>query len=193
MNDFIKSFFSGLSKSEKKIFYIACIIIGVALFDRVIIGPIAKETTVIGDKISSETNMIKQNVLILRYKDAILDKYVMYGKYFTKKGLTEEEMIAEFLNEIEELAAKSKVSLTNINPVNTEQKGENVLYTLTVECSATMNDFINLIYGIDNTKKLLRVVSFNIAPKDRDSYSVKASIKIEKFIVYQFPEDFFTA
>jgi len=191
MKDFINAFFSGLSQKEKNILYIACGFVCLALFDRMIVGPILRETSFLQEKIDSQTTSIKRNLMILNYKDNILDKYVMFGKYFAKEDMTQEERIAELLNEVEELADRSNIALTNINPVNVEEKGEQLVYRLTVECMGTMSDFVDFIYGVDGSQKLMRVISFSLNPKDRDNYEVKATLALEKLIIFPFEENFF--
>ncbi len=192
MKDVIKAFFSGLSEKERKIFYVTCVIVALAVFDRVIVGPITKETMVLKEKIDSQTKLIEKNLRILKYKDSILDKYVLYGKYFAKPSMTQEEKIAAYLNEIEEMAKKSNVALINVNPVSaTEQNGYS-LYTLTVDCTSTMNDFVDFIYTIDSSKKLIRTITYTIAPKDRETYEVKATLTIVKMIIFPFDQNFFS-
>ncbi|MBF0253423.1 MAG: hypothetical protein HQL29_06380 [Candidatus Omnitrophica bacterium] len=187
MKDFLTAFFSGLSDKEKKVFYAACIIVCLALFDRMIIGPIAQETAAIQDRINSQTGLIKKNLLILGYKDKILKKYEDYNKYFSDKALTQEERIAVILNDVEGLADTSGIALTNINPVKTDETSANLEYKLTVECLGTMASFMDFIYNIDKSESLMRVQSFTLTPKDRETYEVKSKIVIEKLIV--FPMD----
>jgi Tfp pilus assembly protein PilO len=192
MKDFFKAFFSGLSENEKKVFIAASVLVGFALFDRVVIGPITKETSVLKDKISSQSAQIRSNLQILGHKDSIMDKYVLYGKYYAKDEQTQEERIAEMLNEVEGFAKASNIALTNINPVVVEDKGLYAIYRLTVECSGSMNNFVDFVYGVDNSKKLLRTVSYTIAPKDRDTYEVKATLTVIKMIIFPFDKNFFT-
>ncbi len=186
MKEFLTAFFSGLSGKEKKVFYAACIIVCLALFDRTIIGPIAQETAIMQDKIVSQTGLIKKNLLILGYKDKMLETYADYSKYFSDEALTQEERIAIILNDVENLADTSGIALTNINPVKTDETKANLKYTLTVECLGSMSEFMNFVYGIDNSESLIRVQSFTLTPKDRETYEVKSKIVIEKLIVFPY-------
>ncbi|MBF0493829.1 MAG: hypothetical protein HQL28_01705 [Candidatus Omnitrophica bacterium] len=186
MKDFFEAFFSGLSAKEKKVLYVACAVVFVALFDRIILGPIFNESGILQDKIKSQTGLIQRNVLILKYKDAILKKSERLKNYFSSKDLSEEERIAAFLNEIESIGKSSGISLVNINPVNVEDKGKDKLYRLSVDCMGSMKNLLGFIYSVEASESLIRVISYNITPKDRDQYEVKATVTFEKVIIFPF-------
>ena len=191
MKDFIKAFFSGLSDKERTIFYAAVGVVLIALLDGVVLGPVTRETSFLRDKIASEKTLIGRNLMILRYKGDILEKYEKVKPYFAEEGLTQEERIAELLNEIEVTAREAALALTNITPVVIEEIGSSSQYRVTIECLGKMDNLIEFIYGIDNSKVLLRVVSCTINPKNRDNYEVKATVTVEKLIVFPLEESFF--
>ncbi len=179
----IKAFFSGLSPQEKKVLYIASGFVFLALFDRLIFSPLLDEAHHIEERIKRESNLIKKNLLILEYRDKIMQEKEAYRPLFTDKELTHEELIAQFLREIEELAKESTISLSNINPVNLEEKKGYVEYSLTIECAGNMKDFLNFIYAVENAKKPIRIISYEISPKNREAYDVVSALTIVKLIL----------
>lgn len=183
MNNVLKAFFSGLSKNEKKILYVACGFLCLAIFDRVVFAPIVNEGAAFEEKIDSQTILIQKNLLILQYKDKILGEDNLYSTFFTKKNLKREELIANFLSEVEELAQASTVALTNINPVNVEEKKGYIQYSLTVECTGNMKDILSFMYGIESAQKPIRVAAYEITPKDRNAYDVNCTMTILKIVV----------
>lgn len=189
MKAFFEAIYSGLTEKEKKFLYIACVIACLALFDRLVLGPLTTEIDKLNTEIGAETNMIKSDIRILRYKDSIVDTYIGNGKYFATEGLSQEERIAKFLNEVEESAKISEIALTNINPVNVKDSGENAVYSLTVECLGSMENFIEFMYSLDSSKKMLNVVSYEFSPKNREEYQVKAILTVQKKLVYPLSKD----
>ena len=185
MPNAVEAFISGLSPKEKKMLYITVGLIALTLFDRLILGPVQKESVQVEEKIASDMRQIRKNNLIIQYKDKIGKEEKDYSIFYTKKGLTSEKMISAFLSEVEDYAKEAKIILTNINPVTTEDKTGYAQFSLTIECSGNMKNIISFIYSIDSSKRPLRVLSYNIVPKDRENYEVKCVITIIKAIIYE--------
>lgn len=183
MNNFVEAFIAGLSPKEKKILYAALAIVGLALFDRLILGPIDKESKSVDAAIERSIAEIRKNSLILQYKDKIMKDNSDYANYYTKSGLSQEEQIAAFLSEVEDFAKASKIALTNMNPVTSEEKKGYVLYSLSIECASSMSNVLDFIYSIDNSKKPIRVLCYSILPKDRDNYNVKCTVTIIRAVI----------
>lgn len=189
MTKILKAFFSGLSQKEKKVLYIACAFIFFALFDRLIYAPIANESKATNEKIDNQKIMIKKDLLILKYKDKIKQEEQAHSIFYAGSGMTHEELVAIFLREIESLAKENTVALTNINPVEVEEKTGYIQYSMTVECSGNMKDILNYIHAIENAKKPIRVYSFEVSPKKRETYEVNCSLKIIKIILMESEEE----
>lgn len=183
MANVLKAFISGLTPKEKRILYIACAIVFVSLFDRLILGPISHESRNLDNKIEEQTNLIKKNLLFLQYKDKITSEEEIHSIFYTKDDMTHEELVAIFLREVEGLAKNSNVMLSDINPVTMEEKKGYVEYGLTIECSGAMKDMLNFMYGIESAKKPIRIASFEILPKKRDAYEVRSEVTVVKIIV----------
>lgn len=183
MKNIIKAFFAGLSKQEKKILYIAAACVCLALFDRLVIGPISTESKMLDEKISSQVTLTEKNIRLFQYKNKIIDEDNAYNEYFVKEGLTQEELIASFLSEVEGFAKGSGVALTNINPVDTEEKKGYLELSLTVECIGSMKEILTFFYNIDGSSKPIRVASFDMSVKNRESYQAKCAVNITKLII----------
>ncbi|MDD4294507.1 MAG: hypothetical protein PHP69_03215 [Candidatus Omnitrophica bacterium] len=185
----LKAFFSGLSDKEKKILYIAMSFVFLAMLDRLIFSPIADLSRNIEDRISSQTDSIKKNFAVLRYKNKILQEEEEYSIFFISDESTHEELVAEFLSDVESLAQKSGIQLTNINPVNVQENTDSLQYDLLLECNGEMNKLVDFVYSIDASDKPIRVVACQLIPKDRREYSVKAMITVVKILVYPYGKE----
>lgn len=184
----VKAFFSGLSAKEKQVLYAAGFFMFLALFDRLIVGPFTREAGVLNEEISAQTKLTRKNMRILQYKDRIMKEDQMHGTFYTTKGLTQEELIATFLSEVEELSKASGITVSNINPVDVVESTEFTEYHLTIECGGQMRNILDFFYGIDSTKKPIRISSFDIAVKNREQYEAKCAVTISKLIIMKEEE-----
>ncbi|MFC1704481.1 hypothetical protein ACFL1E_06880 [Candidatus Omnitrophota bacterium] len=179
----LKAFISGLSPKEKKLLYITVGIVALLLFDKLVFGPILGESHLLEDRISSQSQLIKKNLMILQYKDKIMKDEEAHSIFYAQKESTQEQLIGAFLSEVEKMAKEASVALTNINPVNAAEKKGYVEFTLTVECSGKMEHMTDFIYTMENSKKPIRVVSYEISPKNRNEYEAKCILTVAKIIV----------
>ncbi len=183
MANFITAFVSGLSAKEKKVLYIACGLVCLAIFDRMILLPISKESRIVSEQIDSRTNLIRKNLKILKYADKIKEEEDIYKDYYTEKGLTQEELIGDFLSEIEQIAQDSGITLTDINPVSVEEKNGYIEYNLTIECTGKMDNLLNFMFEVEAAAKPIRISSYDIVPKKAQNYEIESTISIKKVII----------
>ncbi|MFC1593839.1 hypothetical protein ACFL38_00755 [Candidatus Omnitrophota bacterium] len=183
MPNILKAFISGLSAKEKKILYIAVGCMCLAFFDRLVLGPICQEANLLEERIVSQTELIQKNLMILQYKDKIISEDEAHNIFYAKLDSTHEQRIASFLSEVEELAKSAGIPRTNVNPVFGEEKKGYVQYNLTFECAGKMDNLVDLIYKIENSKKPIRVISYEISPKSRENYEAKCTLTVAKIIV----------
>src|SRR3989338_4832780 len=118
----LQNFFSRLSPQEKRIFYATVILLVVALFDRLFLGPATARLKSLDEEIKEEENVIKSNMRFLSFKDKILKENTTFAHYFVPKAKTEEEIIAAFLKKVEILSSEASVNLIRVNPSDSKQK-----------------------------------------------------------------------
>jgi hypothetical protein len=83
--------------------------------------------------------------------------------------VTQEELIP-LLKRGGRVCQDANIALTNVNPVVTEDKKGYTQASLTIECTGTMKSILDFIYSVDNSKKPLRVYSYDISPKSKENY-----------------------
>ena len=116
----INAFFSGLSKNEKQFLSIASVVVFLALFDRLIVGPITSESDRLSKRIEEKIKSTEKNIRILRYKDRIVKEDVLYHEdYYANENLTREELIAVFLSEVEGMAKSAGIMIFTAITVGT--------------------------------------------------------------------------
>ena len=186
MNE-INKFIAGLNENQKKLLVITAVIVIAALFDRLLIGPTMSRLSAIEEDISKEQATIKQDLRFLGYKDRIIKESNEIAPYLTKNMLTDNEMIATFLNEIQSLASQMKVTLIKINPAPGEQDAEYWKYQADLECSGQLEDMVSFMHAVNSDTDLMKVDKFNFSAKKSDTDEIKATMTIEKIVVTDNP------
>ena len=182
MNE-INKFIAGLNDNQKKLLVFAVVIVIAAFFDRLLIGPTMSRLSAIEEDIAKEETTIRQDIRFLKYKDRILKESKEIEPYLTKNMLTDNEMIATFLNKIQSLASQMKVSLIKINPAPGEQDAEYWKYQADLECSGELADVISFMHAINSDVDLMKVDKFNFSAKKSDTNEIKATMTIEKIVI----------
>jgi hypothetical protein len=179
----IGGFISNLSDNGKKLLAIAFVIVVIALFDRLLIGPTMSRMEAIDQDIAKEESTIKQDLHFLGYKNKILKESQALSPYITDKLPAEEEIIAAFLKKIEMLANKSNVTLIKVTPSTGSQQQDYLKYEADLECSGKFVDIVSFMHLIDTSNELMKVVKFNFSSKKADSDDLKAVMTIDKIVV----------
>ena len=182
----IGQFVAGLSDTGKKLFAGALVIVAVALFDRLLIGPTMSRMHSIDQEIAREESGIKQDLHFLSYKNKILKESEALSPYLTVELPKEEEIIAAFLKKLEMLASKGNVTIIKITPSPGTQEKDYWKYTADLECSGKLPDVISFMHLINSSNDLMKVAKFNVAAK-KDNEDLKVAMTVDKVVVGKRP------
>jgi hypothetical protein len=158
-----------------------------ALFDRLLIGPTMSRLSSIEEDITKEEEVIKQDLRFLGYKKRILQESQDIDPFLTKNVLSDNEMIAAFLNKIQNLAGQMKVNLIKINPSPGQQDTDYWKYQAELECSGQLADVISFMHAVNSGTDLMKVDKFSLNAKKSDTDEIKAAMTIEKIVVPDKP------
>jgi len=183
MLKFIKAFISGATAKEKRYIYITVTVLLITIFDRVVIGPFMSECGKLDKKIADQKEIVYKNMIILRYEDRIVDEVSIYSDYFIDDLSSRDELIACFLSEIEGYSKTAGTNLVNINPVESIDDVGYTQFVLAVGCEGNLKNLLDFFYNIESSKKLIRIIDFEISPKSRESQDVRCNLTISKLII----------
>lgn len=171
-----------LNKREKQIFYVSIALISLFIMERIIFKPLADKLNDLNQEIQfKETKLIK-GLRAEAQRDEILKEYKSYEGYFKVKG-SDEEIVSEFLREIERLARESAVSVSDIKPQSNRKHGLYNEYAIEVRIEASLKDIAAFLYRLNNSVLLLRVEKFNLTPKDESSDILKVNMALSGMVV----------
>ena len=182
--DKMKDFLKNLSKKEKIMAYVAGFFLLLVMLDRIILVPIMNKLNSLEDGIERQISVIKDGLMILGYKEKISKEYEMLKPYFVTERKTQEEELADFLKEVENLAVQASVQLVTINPSDKiEETPLYIKYQANLECIGSMEKMMVFLYSLSNLQKLMKIETFELMPVSKGSNDIKCSMLISRVIV----------
>lgn len=178
----LSTFLKRLSGREKIVFYAAVFIVSLMTFDRFIISPIFTKMDSLNTETEEKEASVRKNLRIISHEERIIAEKAKYGG-FLKSFNTEEEEITALLKEIEALASKSSIYLVDMKPRGLKTTGAASKYVISLNCEAQMEQIMEFMYYIENSKRLLTIDRYEISPKSRESSIASCSMSISKLIL----------
>jgi|CXWL01.1.fsa_nt_gi hypothetical protein len=191
----MNQFFTNLTPTQRRIFYVAVFFVTVALFDRLLVGPSLAKRAQIEQDITSEENSIKGDLKFLSYKGKIDKEKEILRPYLSGVTPKEEDVMAEFLGKLDSFVKESGLTIQKNNRSNdqaeeskdTKEAKDFLVYKADLECSGNLEDVAKLIYSIDTSKEFFKILKINLAMKKTgDVEEMRAVMTVAKYI---FPSD----
>ena len=176
------SFLSHLSRRERLMFYGALTVFLLVLLDRLMLNPIMSEMRLLDEKICNEKASIKEALYIISQKDRLGRETRLYATYLERTSSDEEEILS-FLKYVENLTAKSSVSLTGIKASGIKEETLSKKYFIRLSCEAQMEQIIDFLYDIESSNRLLRIEKWHMTPKAEGSSIINCTMDISKFVI----------
>jgi len=176
--------FNRLSKKEKGIFYFAVLFVFLALLDRLIIGPASNKIAALNKGIQENELFIKRDSRIVAQKEMIVNEKNKFSS-FLSSAQSQDEQFTIILKEIEELSNKSSVSIGDMKPAGVKKVDIAEKYFVNVNCEAKIEALVNFMYDVENSKYLLTIEKYQIAPKPGDTQVASITMVISKLVVHK--------
>ena len=157
-----------LAKRERLVLYFTLALFSIMLLERIVFKPLAGRLALLDREIEIQKMKLLKAKATAGGKEQILKDYNDLSPYLKLKG-SDEEVMSEFLKEIEKLARESSVSLSEIKPRSTETKENFKEYAVEVRTEATMPQISDFLYRLDNSVLLLRVQKLSLKARDDTS------------------------
>ena len=175
-------FYTKLSATEKKIFWLTMMVVGFMFVDRVIVLPVATTLTTLNTSLREQESSIKKSMNVLLHKDGIVAESHEYAAYSVEAKNPEEEMVG-LLKEVEVVAEKTGVNLIYVKPANVKDEKGIKKYYCTLEFEAPMEQVATFFHGIESSTKLLKIEKYQIQPKSKESSIARCSVTIYKTVL----------
>jgi Tfp pilus assembly protein PilO len=179
----VYKFLSKLSKREKAVLYAAAFFVLVSLLDRMIIFPIYAKIKSVNNEIRDKETAITTNLHMLSQKDRISSESRKYETYL-RQVQTEEEGVTSLLKEIENLANKSSLYIVDMKPGGLKVDKDKIKkYLVNLNCEGEMEQIMDFMYNVENSKDLLTIEKYQISPKSKESSVAQCIITISMMVI----------
>ena len=147
---------------------------------KVVFVPFQEKLHNLGRSITVREAKLSKGAGLIEHKEAINKEYDRYDTYYLLQGLTNEETVARFLKEIEEISRKSKLVISDIKPQKDIVKDKfSEQYLIDVKAEGTLEQFITFLYKLFDSTLLFGVERMILVPKTEDSSQLRVTMKIE--------------
>ncbi|MCF7872904.1 MAG: type 4a pilus biogenesis protein PilO [Candidatus Omnitrophica bacterium] len=175
---------SKLGKREKYIAYAAVLILGLFVFDRLVLNPLLGKLSSLNTNGKLKERELSNALQLIAQKELINSEYEKYTKNI-KQTLSNEKETAQLLSEIEKIAKETDVSLTRMKPSRIKEEDFYKEYIVQVEAEAVISNLVEFLYKLERTSKLIRAGEFRLVPKQKNSAVLKMDLTIKSITVVE--------
>ena len=177
----LKVLFATLSGREKSVIQIFVVVFLLLILDLTVIHPISSFLARLDQSITIEERTIPNQIMILKYKNRIMDDNKALEPLMTDSSLSQEEEIARFLREVERVSKEAGLFVSNINPVKVNKTSDTV-YELSVDIDGTggLGQIQRFMKTIEAANPVIRISGFSLKPQGKESEDLKCSFSILK-------------
>lgn len=179
----IEQIFAKLSGPSKILFIVTVILVGLALMDRLMIGPYTSQMKYMEAESKAQKESIKRSKRIIAFRDSIAQEYSRYSTYLDTGEMTQEQIIAALLKKIETLAGQQSVMVTNIRPGDVEEKPIYRVYKTSIDCEGKLVNILSFINLLEQSDYLFQVERYTMGPKSKGSDIAKSTLDIARTLI----------
>ncbi|NQT00154.1 MAG: type 4a pilus biogenesis protein PilO [Candidatus Omnitrophica bacterium] len=155
----------------------ALLLIGIA--GNFAIRPLAGQWQRLNSQIINKQQELSKNLKLLSQKDNIKVSFATLDDYTSKREPGEHELSA-LLSNVEKQATTSGIHILNLRPRPEKDSKLYKKYILEMNCTATMEEFIDFIYNLQQSVELIRVEKLKLVSQGKRSSALKAYLLITK-------------
>lgn len=172
-----------ISSREKYIIYFCVALFMIMLLEKAIFSPLGRRLDGLNQEMEGlETKLIK-GLRQEAQREQILKSYKNAEGYLKLKG-SDEEVVSEFLREIEKLARESGVSLSDVKPRTVNKREIHKEYLIDIRTEAALEDIITFLYRMNNSKMLLKVDKLILSLKEENADILRAIMMISGAVLF---------
>ena len=163
------------TKREIQIFYLCLSLLLLFILDRLVFKPLANRLLALRQEIQVTQTRLARGLRAQGQKDVIVKEYKGLENYLQLKG-SDEENVSAILREIEKLSREAGLSLSDVKPKSTNNRGLYKEYTVEVRSDASLRVLVNFLYRLNDSNILLRVDKLSSSLADENSDLLKINL-----------------
>lgn len=174
--------FASLTKREKTILAFTIIFVLLISVYRFLIEGAVKKWQRLNTEILISKATLQKNLRIIDREKFIESEYEKYNNFVIEEGSQEKKM-ASLLKEIEGLASKWDVAITDIKPLPTKTTEFFNRYTVELSAEADISQISKFIYYLQKSSKILRAERLRLNAKSGQPNILQAQMLITRILV----------
>lgn len=171
-----------LGKREKNWILIVGGIICIYILFAIVLKPLVDKVKQLRREIKLTEVKLKEGLIVQVRKDRIRKEYDRYQIYLKQENRSEQEIIGNFLKELEKLAQESRLSVISLSPSENTQSENRKVYNADFRAEGNIKGILNFFSNVQKSRLLMKIDKFTVASKDKRSVNLKLNAKISTVI-----------
>lgn len=183
MIDQAVTYYSKLTKRQKVLLIVTAVIVGFAIMNELVLGPIFSQLSTMDAEIHAKSQTIKRSLRYISLSNSVMKDYDKFANYISDANKAQEEIIADHLREIENLANAHQVSIAKIESGNIEDNPLRRKYEVTIESEGALSDILAFMNDLEDSEYLFQINNYRLNPKTKQGDVIKAFMNVSRILV----------
>ena len=166
-----------LRPREQLLASLSAVALLIVVLDRLVLNPWLHHGQVVRQEIVRKTQALRAYQALLSRKDIVFSRLKPYEDYL-RRPLAEDLQMAALLKEVEELARRSGVSVTEVKPLAVDRDEFTSRYPLEVRFAATLEQWVDLVIGIETSPSLFVVDQAALVMREEAADRLEGTLRI---------------
>lgn len=147
---------------------------------KVLIGPFHEKFVILKKQQAVQEAKLKKGLALIENKEIINREYAKFATYFSQQGLSDEEAVAGFLKQLEEISRNSGFLILDIKPQQTgQQDGVAKQFQINIKAESSMERLVSFLHNLYNSTLLFSVEKMVLVPKKDEGSNLSISLTVE--------------
>lgn len=172
-----KLIFPQLRPRERLLALGSAVFLFIVLLDRLALSPWLEHARKVRQETRRMELAIEQHGRILARRDAVEKQLAKYQRYL-RPALADELQMAELLKEVESIAQRSRVTVSEIKPLDVTTDRFLTRYALDVRFECTLEEWVEFIVGIESSSSIFQVTRAGLSVQDDIPDRLEAFLRV---------------
>ncbi|MFA5039477.1 MAG: hypothetical protein WC732_07335 [Candidatus Omnitrophota bacterium] len=147
---------------------------------KTLIGPFHEKFVLLKRQQALQEAKLKKGLALIENKDAINREYARYASYFSQQGFSDEEAVAGFLKQLEEISRASGFLILDIKPQQGQQQDTiSKQFQINIKAESDLPKLVAFLHGLYNSPLLFSVEKMVLVPKKEGTSDLSISLTVE--------------
>lgn len=123
---------------------------------------------------------LRKGLALIENRSLINKEYAKYASYFSQQGFSDEEAVAGFLKQLEEISRKTGFLILDIKPMQAEQSDStSKQFQINIKAESDIDRLVSFLHGLYTSPLLFSVEKMVLVPKKETPSDLSVSLTVE--------------